>query len=449
MNEERRTINDRNAYDSEKKSGGCPAKDRKPAVRCPKSAIASEHSDKKRPVKEISYNSDYFETLNRRLAEKRPPAEQNSESLPSEKKKRKKKSMLWKTVRRTLLVLLVLLLLFVAAVFGLCYTVAHGPSPTVRNLLVSSAMQTSAAKWVPGLFLSDDEVKEILDAGSVVRMDEINIDDYVTQPPSDDPDKEPADEWADAVDGMQFITLSGSTYKAYLLIVKDPERVYVATASDFQNATAGIRLFDAVEREQAVAAINGGEFDDSYGQGTGATPIGLTFSKGEMVWNDNAVRTFVGFDKDNRMVVSENMTEEQANELGIRDAVCFQRGNILIDREGDSVRLHYNYDNGVAQRTAIGQRADGAVLLLVTDGRSASSLGATHNDLIEIMAAYGAVTAAKLDGGSSTMMYYRDYAEKYGIDESVLDDYQKQGMVNKYKAFTNPRRIPTYFMVQP
>lgn len=65
------------------------------------------------------------------------------------------------------------------------------------------------------------------------------------------------------------------------------------------------------------------------------------------------------------------------------------------------------------------------------------------------MVAYGAVTAAKLDGGSSTMMYYRDYAQKYGIDESTLDDYQKRGMVNKYKAFTNPRRIPTYFMVQP
>lgn len=35
------------------------------------------------------------------------------------------------------------------------------------------------------------------------------------------------------------------------------------------------------------------------------------------------------------------------------------------------------------------------------------------------------------------MMYYRDYAQKYGIDESTLDDYQKRGMVNKYKASSN------------
>lgn len=31
--------------------------------------------------------------------------------------------------------------------------------------------------------------------------------------------------------------------------------------------------------------------------------------------------------------------------------------------------------------------------------------------------------------------------------KSTLDEYQKKGLVNHYKAFTNPRRIPTYFCV--
>ena len=57
------------------------------------------------------------------------------------------------------------------------------------------------------------------------------------------------------------------------------------------------------------------------------------------------------------------------------------------------------------------------------------------------------VSAAMLDGGSSTMLYYEDYYTKYGIDTATLDQYQLRGLVNKYKAFTNPRRIPTYFMV--
>ena len=88
------------------------------------------------------------------------------------------------------------------------------------------------------------------------------------------------------------------------------------------------------------------------------------------------------------------------------------------------------------------------MIFLVTDGRSTSSLGATRGDVIDMMVKYGAVTAAMLDGGSSTMMYYEDYADKYGIDKSTLDEYQQQGMVNKFKAFTKPRYIPTYFCVR-
>ena len=87
--------------------------------------------------------------------------------------------------------------------------------------------------------------------------------------------------------------------------------------------------------------------------------------------------------------------------------------------------------------------------MLVTDGRTASSLGATHNDVIDIMVEHGAVTAAMLDGGSSAMMYYENYYEKYDYDYDSLDQYQKRGLVNKYKAFTTPRHMPTFFMVAP
>ncbi len=75
------------------------------------------------------------------------------------------------------------------------------------------------------------------------------------------------------------------------------------------------------------------------------------------------------------------------------------------------------------------------------------SIGATRNDVIDLMVSYGAVNAGMLDGGSSAMMYYRNYFDKYSIDKSQLDSYQLKGLVNRYKAFTNPRRIPTYFIV--
>ena len=63
------------------------------------------------------------------------------------------------------------------------------------------------------------------------------------------------------------------------------------------------------------------------------------------------------------------------------------------------------------------------------------------------MISYGAVVAGMLDGGSSSMMYYENYYDKYDYDIKNLDKYQKQGLVNKYKAFTTPRKIPTYFIV--
>lgn len=359
----------------------------------------------------------------------------------------------WRVVRRCLLVLLTVVVLLVYGVMTLCNTIANGPSPTVRNLLVLSALQASATKWVPGLFLDDAVVEEIRANSFVISKDVISLEEYAASLSTTDTQGatdtlETADEWANAQDGMLFQTISGPTYKAYVLIVKDPSRLFVGTSSDYQSGQTGARIFDVAAREDAVAAINAGEFSDIGGTGTGDTPIGLTYSKGECVWNDGCKRTFIGFDNENNLVVSESMTKAKANELGIRDAVSFQTGNVLIDHDGNNLHLYYADSNtGTAQRTAIGQRADGAVILLVTDGRTASSLGATHNDVIDIMVSYGAVTAAMLDGGSSSLMYYEDYFTKYDLDKAKLDQYQLKGLVNKYKAFTTPRRMPTYFCV--
>ncbi len=357
----------------------------------------------------------------------------------------KKKMTVGRVVGRVFLCIAIVIVLFLYSLFSAVAVVAHGPSPTVRDLLVLSAMQASATKWVPGLFLDQETVDKIVADSKVVSKDTVSIDDYVT--PSDE--KEAIDEWENAIDGMRFETINGSTYKAYVLLIRDPSRVFVGISSDFKSGKQGAKIFDAAKKYGAVAAINGGEFHDAGGVGTGDNPIGLTYSEGQRVWNDgHNKRTFIGLDTENRLVVSEGMTPAEAEELGIRDGVCFQTGNVLITNDGGEVALYYADKNtGTAQRTAIGQRADGTIIFLATDGRSASSLGATHNDVIDIMVDYGAITAAMLDGGSSTMMYYENYFEKYSFDTDKLDQYQKQGLVNKYKAFTTPRKIPTFFMV--
>ena len=352
-------------------------------------------------------------------------------------------------IRRILLVLLTAILFTVGSLLAVCNTLANGPSKTARDKAVMSALQASATKWVPGLFLSSDTVEEIKKNSQVVVTDVKPITDI---PSGDgDGDSPTADKWANAIDGMIYENVNGTTFKGYVLLIKDPSRVTVGVSSDdFAHATAGMRIFELADKYNAVAAINAGEFRDDGGVGTGYAPMGLTYSEGNCVWNDGLSRTFMGFDKNNRLYVAEGTTYAQAEELGMRDAVSFQTGNVLITNDGTNVTYYYADSNtGVAQRTAIGQCADGTVIFLVTDGRTASSMGATRNEIIDTLISYGAVTAGRLDGGSSSMLYYRDYFTKYNIDQSQLDEYQKMGLVNKYKAFTNPRRIPTYFIVKP
>lgn len=359
-------------------------------------------------------------------------------------------------VRRTFLVFFMIVAIVLFAVVALLHTLLTGPSPTMRDRVVLSAMQASATKWLPGLFLDDELVEEICARSEDVQEEVIPMGAFSAATGSEASDtadllgEEAEDEWADAIDGMIYRTYSGSTYNAYILIVKDPSRVYVGTSSDFKSGKIGARIFEIVESEGAIAAINAGEFADPSGRGTGDNPIGLTYSKGECVWNDNLKRTFIGFDQDDILRVYNSMTKEKADSMGIRDAVSFQTGNVLISNDNENVTLHYAESNvGMAQRTAIAQRADGAVILVVTDGRSASSLGATRNDIIDLLYAEGAVVAGMLDGGSSTMMYYEDYYTKYDLDTAGLDEYQKQGLTNRYKAFTKPRHMPTFFLVAP
>ena len=426
-----------------------PEKPKKPAekakqkeARRPASPASAENAE---PARRPVFQKPEMEAVTPQKAPvlSAPSAGRAAKPSPAEKKAKKPAGKGKTTFLRILASIGALLGFLVVAVLIICTMLLKGPSESARNLLVISARQASATKWMPYVFLSEETVTRIeQDSKTQVRD--------ITPIHNNDPGVN-ENEWEKAIDGIQFIRITKPTFKAYLLIVKDPSRLFVGTSTDnFKTSTYGKNIFDAVARyDDAVAAINGGEFPDPGGMGMGEHPIGLTFAEGVCVWNDgNSTRTFIGFDKNNKMVVSEGMSKQRAEELGIRDGVCFQYGNTLISNDGQNMTVNYaDKDTGTAQRTAIGQRADGAVLLLVTDGRTASSLGATHNEVIEILLQYGAIVAGKLDGGSSAMMYYKDYYKLYDYDESTLDEYQKMGLVNKYKAFTKPRKIPTFFIV--
>ena len=251
--------------------------------------------------------------------------------------------------------------------------------------------------------------------------------------------------WEDYPDGIRIDPYTGQTFTAHVMIVRDPSKVYLAASSNPLSVdTPGTRMDETMERENAIAAVNAGPFfdDGTASQAVGSVPIGLALSENAVIWNDRQISEygFVGFNKDNILIVASSMTEEEAKEQGIRDG-CSSGPVLMIN--GEPNMEVYNEDSGYRPRTAVGQRSDGAVVFVCADGRNPDSLGATYADMIDILTEYGAVNACALNGGSSSAMLYRDADGRYGEKGAVQ-------MINRYPlVHASIRRMPTFWMVKP
>lgn len=313
----------------------------------------------------------------------------------------------------------VTLVLLLAGFLVMLYLVSRGPSEQIRNLFVTSVRETSAAGFLADIFLSDEEVEAIV-ASNVVEVGEINTDTqlftFTEQPDGEEVESE----------DIEIVDVSGALYKGKMMIVKDPSRVKVGICDEFDKNKAGLTLLEIMEKYDAIAGVNGGRYNDDNGFGKGGQPEGIVFSEGELVYGElNKTYNIYGFDKNNVFICGK-MTGQQAVDMGFRDAVTF--GPALVVN-GEAVSTT-GTGGGLNPRTAIGQRADGAVLLLVIEGRQTSSLGATYLDLIEIMLDFGAVNAANLDGGMSSSMAYEG--------EEILNNCSIKGA----------RDMPTAFVVE-
>ncbi len=362
-------------------------------------------------------------------------------------KNKKKKFNAGRTIARVILRSLLVLFTIVAILAGGMYMmldlIFNGPSPAARNVLTMSLLEASATKWVPGIFLGQEKVEEIRARVDAPLPEDFSNPSQVIITSGTAADN--STEWDEHPDGIRIESVSGDTYNAHVMIIRDPSTVYLATSTKqrFHPDIPGTRINKQIETEGAIAAVNAGAFNDdgSSNSYVGSVPIGMVISEGEIVWDDGQnYEGFVGFNQDNILVVANSMDKKRAKELNIRDGCCF--GPVLL-MNGVVNQVEYSANSGFNPRTAIGQRADGAVIFVCIDGRQVGSLGGTYSDLINIMVEYGAVNACNLDGGSSTVMLYRDSHGKFGEAGKVI-------MVNNYSLLQEePRRMPTFFMVRP
>lgn len=318
-----------------------------------------------------------------------------------------------------LLWVFVTLVLLLAGFLVMIYMVSKGPSEQIRNLFVTSVRETSAAGFLADIFLTEQEVQEIV-AANVVEVGEISTDTqlftFAEEPGEEDEESE----------DIEIVDVRGALYRGKMMIVKDPSRVKVGICNEFDKTKAGLTLLEILDKYDAIAGVNGGRFNDDNGFGKGGQPEGIVFSEGELVYGElDRTYDIYGFDNNN-VFICGRMTGRQAVAKGFRDAVTFGPALVVNGKAVSTTGT----GGGLNPRTAIGQRADGAVLLLVIEGRQTSSIGATYLDLIGIMLDFGAVNAANLDGGMSSSMAYEG--------EEILNNCSLDGA----------RDMPTAFIVE-
>ena len=369
------------------------------------------------------------------------------EALPEKqtKKKKKKGGVIGRIIRRFFLLLFTLIFLLVADLCLVMNLVFNGPSQAACEVLTMSLTEASATKWVPGVFMDDERVEEIRASVNIELPDSVTDTSQIVINMESSMGGT-SDEWANYPDGIRIERYSGKTFNAHIMIVRDPSRVYMGTSAEkFSTSVPGKRITEAMDATpDAIAAINAGAF---YDDGTsspvvGSVPAGLVFAGGSLRWDAYhglvPQKGFAGFNKDNILIVAKSMTAAEAEAQEIRDGCEF--GPVLI-MNGEINMEAYNNNSGYNPRTAIGQRSDGTVIFVCIDGRQASSMGGLYKDVIDIMIEYGAVNACNMDGGSSSVMLYRDTYGLFGEAGQVQ-------MINNYSLLqSQPRRMPNYWMV--
>ena len=289
-----------------------------------------------------------------------------------------------KIVGKTFSFIGITLLIIVLTLILTIYFICHGPSKSAQELFVTTILETGQLKFLANVFMSDEDIQEIVNKNSLKEMDSEVDGNLINVGGSTDKEL------------IEIYKVSGNNYEGTMMVINDPSKISLATT--YPWGEYGKELDKLVTESGAIAGINGGLYYSDANKG--GRPLGVTVSNGEI--EDMSLGAtglhLIGFDNENilRIIDISNMNRSEIENLieteGIRDAVSFQEE--ASDANNHFVKLIINGEkrelngmgSGANPRTAIGQREDGSVLFLVTDGRGKNGhLGATAADLIEVM----------------------------------------------------------------
>lgn len=286
------------------------------------------------------------------------------------------------------------------------FVMMYGPWDYVRNLYVTTAMQTRSHKYLAKIFYSDETIEKIMSNNYIVSINEdVNLDDIVIDTKEKTSYKDEYEEellTRDNPDDLyKVIDVKVGNAKGYLVAIYDPTKVRLLRTKKFDAGTFGERVVDLCERYGGTICINGGGFANGLDNGSDI-PIGFVIDEGEVVWplnNEDYRGNIIGITGEGKLKLMNNANGEEAISAGIQYGVEF--GPFLIIN-GKSVKIE-GTPYGVANKCVIAQRKDGVMMFLVTEGETYID-GASLQDVLDVLEKYGAYNAANLDGGQSTSL---------------------------------------------
>jgi len=315
---------------------------------------------------------------------------------------------------RIIIIIILELTFIIASVSAIVF---YGPFENLKKTVVGASWNTLNHRFIARIFLSDKQILDIL-KGS-----------YAQDPTENGEDIQILNFGMGHNGKLEFYDIKGGDFNGKMIIAHDPTRISVGYSANMPKS--GETTSAIARKGGAVAAINAGGFTDKGWTGTGGAPMGFIMHQGKVIYNSsgslNTKQDTIAF-TDKGMLIVGRHTINQLIKYNVKEAVSF--GPPLVVNGKPTIK---NGDGGwgIGPRTAIGQRQDGEVLLLVIDGRGWNSLGATLKDAQQIMLKFGAVNAANLDGGSSTTMYMSGKVINHPSDK------------------LGERTVPTVFMVMP
>ena len=300
--------------------------------------------------------------------------------------------------------------------------ILYGPNKSFKDWLITTAMGTQTHQYYCKWFYNENDINNTLAKHYIIEPDEDTNSSLVNKNEEDNNDevvykneyeKIILDRDKDAAYKIHEFDYKGSD--AYLGIVYNPEDVHVGVTKYLFDR--GEYVINMTKRYNSELAINAGRFEDPNYSGSAGTPVGITYSNGILKTGGSTTQSkVIGFNEDNVLMLINDCTVEKAEKLKIRDSV-YSAPFLIVN--GKPSFIAGNGGWGVAARTAIGQRKDGIVLFLVIDSNEFRTAGADMVDLTEIMMNYGAINAANLDGGTSSVMAHHHKLINDPIDSTL------------------------------